>query len=388
VRDYVFISYAREDQEYTRALVAFLWGQGIDAWIDAGLDFTDEWREVVMEKIDGCSAMIVIMTAAAEDSKWVNREINRANEKNKPILTLLLQGAPLFQLNGLQYEDVTGGGMPGVDFLDRLRRLMWAGGPNAAIPGEERWRVSLIHNEQMRTARGAMAEVARSRADRPDGRRSVGAYNAIMLLMAVVAVVVALSTVNQADFAEARMAATIVALWPAVLAAALALTIMLVSNGLARSMTERSGRIGAMPYDFAFWLEEPVDPVRLKQHMERRTRARTSRGLRLINLGRARVDRMPDEATVIQLRALAIVRVRGLRYARFDVATDILLRQVAGQPKYLLAQCRVFGESPASIRDSTLSALLRAVLTNVGSLTVDGALDVDAVLAQSVTIDP
>jgi hypothetical protein len=63
------------------------------------------------------------MTPASEESSWVDREIQEAEDEGKDILPLLLDGRRFFRLNHLQYEDVQGGRMPSDPWFDRLREL-------------------------------------------------------------------------------------------------------------------------------------------------------------------------------------------------------------------------------------------------------------------------
>ena len=76
------------------------------------------------DKIEACSALLVIMTPAAARSRWVAREIQEAESLGKPIMPLLLRGRVFFELNDTQYEDVRDGDMPRRgDLLTRLRAL-------------------------------------------------------------------------------------------------------------------------------------------------------------------------------------------------------------------------------------------------------------------------
>jgi hypothetical protein len=60
------------------------------------------------------------MTPDADASRWVKREITRAEDGGKPILPLLLAGQRFFSLVDIQCEDVTGGRMPTRPFVERL----------------------------------------------------------------------------------------------------------------------------------------------------------------------------------------------------------------------------------------------------------------------------
>jgi Caspase domain len=66
----------------------------------------------------------VVMTPESDESNWVKRELIRAEEGHKPIVPLLLKGERFFGLSDLQFEDVTGGRMPGEPIVRQLRALV------------------------------------------------------------------------------------------------------------------------------------------------------------------------------------------------------------------------------------------------------------------------
>jgi hypothetical protein len=84
-----------------------------------------------VSEIDGCAAFVVVMTPDSDDSTWVDRELNRAEARHKPVLPLLLAGDVFFRLSDLQCEDVRGAGMPGPGYLARLAGLA----APAVVPG-------------------------------------------------------------------------------------------------------------------------------------------------------------------------------------------------------------------------------------------------------------
>jgi hypothetical protein len=103
----------------------------IPVWFDKEIITGNRWQHLIREKIDSCSALIVVMTSAAEESNWVALEIARAQRMSKPIFPLLLQGDPLFVLGNLQYEDVTSGNMPRPQFIESLRAAIGQGPPSS-----------------------------------------------------------------------------------------------------------------------------------------------------------------------------------------------------------------------------------------------------------------
>jgi hypothetical protein len=87
----------------------------------------DRWDKIIRDQIDTCAAFVVIMTPDADESDWVNREINRAEQQRKPVFPLLLKGSTFFRLSNLQFEDVTGGRLPSDRYITRLQQATGLG---------------------------------------------------------------------------------------------------------------------------------------------------------------------------------------------------------------------------------------------------------------------
>lgn len=136
---HVFISYKRgSDSAYVRLLAEHLTAADIPVWYDYEAAVGAQWTKVIEEKIDTCAAFIVVMTPDANDSNWVEREINQAEHAQRVILPLLLRGSRFFSLGHLEYEDVTAGQMPTPGFIERVRNIVTVVSP--AAPEEvNRW---------------------------------------------------------------------------------------------------------------------------------------------------------------------------------------------------------------------------------------------------------
>ncbi|WP_170323411.1 TIR domain-containing protein [Cryptosporangium phraense] len=132
---YVFVSYSRRDQPYVRRLVRHLADHGVTTWYDSETETGARFVPVVQEKIDGCAAVLVVWSAAAADSAWVERETLYAGSAGRPILPLWLDHTvPLgILLGALQAEPVDDDGMPSDDFIARLKAL--CDGSASASPG-------------------------------------------------------------------------------------------------------------------------------------------------------------------------------------------------------------------------------------------------------------
>jgi hypothetical protein len=120
----VFISYSRSDEVYVDELAGFFAKQGLTVWTDKGIEpGTPRWTKAIQVAIDGCAAFTVVMTPAADESRWVGREIRRAQTLDKPILPLLLDGIEFFVINEHQYDDVSDRRMPSPRVVKRLLHL-------------------------------------------------------------------------------------------------------------------------------------------------------------------------------------------------------------------------------------------------------------------------
>jgi hypothetical protein len=133
VAGYVFVSYSRRDAEYVERLADYLVAQRIDVWVDRKLEHGDNWARVLAEKVDGCAAVVVVMTPDSDKSDWVQREVQRAEEESKPIFPILLRGRAFMRFNSTQYADVTDQSMPSERFIAKLREVT---GPRKTLPHE------------------------------------------------------------------------------------------------------------------------------------------------------------------------------------------------------------------------------------------------------------
>ncbi len=118
----VFVSYSRKDEEYTLKLVHELRKRGFEVWIDDRIDFGDRWWRTIVEKIESCTAFVVVMTPDSEKSEWVEREVHLAMREGKPIFPLLLRGKGFALLIDRQYVNVRDSRTPPASFYGRLGR--------------------------------------------------------------------------------------------------------------------------------------------------------------------------------------------------------------------------------------------------------------------------
>ena len=75
----VFISYVNEDRELARRLSRSLEGAGFEVWLDENNILPgDNWAEKVSLALKESQAMVVLISPASVDSKWVRHEIEFA----------------------------------------------------------------------------------------------------------------------------------------------------------------------------------------------------------------------------------------------------------------------------------------------------------------------
>jgi formylglycine-generating enzyme required for sulfatase activity len=121
---HIFISYSKKNRAYARAIADYLLTHGFDVWIDDRIDYGDEWWDVIVRTIRECAACVVILTPESKSSKWVKREVGLADQLDKPMFPLLLNGENWELFVWTQYVDVRDGSLPPPDFCDRLAEIV------------------------------------------------------------------------------------------------------------------------------------------------------------------------------------------------------------------------------------------------------------------------
>lgn len=143
VARHVFISYSRGDGDYVADLVVRLHAEGLTVWTDRGVRVGTQWVREIERQIIDCAAFVPVMSERSNDANWVDREIDLAEDQNKPIAPVLLSGRPFFRLRHLQYEDVRDRSMPSEEFIAGLRSMIEEGRQVSF-----RGRVSMPHSPQ------------------------------------------------------------------------------------------------------------------------------------------------------------------------------------------------------------------------------------------------
>lgn len=138
----IFISYSRRDRDYALKLSGLLRQNNLPVWIDDRIDVGEEWTQAIVDSIKASKIIIVLVTAHAESSEWVRREVLIAQRFRKIIFPLLLRDEELSLLINVQHYDLRDYRLPSQKFYQRLAEIMakktapigaGGGGSNAAI---------------------------------------------------------------------------------------------------------------------------------------------------------------------------------------------------------------------------------------------------------------
>ena len=92
----VFISYASQDAGLANAVVAALERRELRCWI-APRDVTPGalYADEIIRSINGSKVMVVVLSGSAVTSPHVGKEVERASSKQRPIIALRTDAAPL-----------------------------------------------------------------------------------------------------------------------------------------------------------------------------------------------------------------------------------------------------------------------------------------------------
>ena len=121
---YVFISYSRRspDAEYVAHLATVLPADGVPLWYDQHIISGDRWEQEIRARVDGCAALLVVMSPNSEASPWVQLEVGRARYRRRPLRPVLIDGQPFERLADIQFEATQPGRAPSAALLARLRQ--------------------------------------------------------------------------------------------------------------------------------------------------------------------------------------------------------------------------------------------------------------------------
>jgi len=114
---HIAVSYHHDDHELVERIIATLRSRmgavGFQVWFDDEIPIASAWEKVLEEKFSRAKAALVVMTASACASQWVQREIDFAKSHNVPIVPISIARSRIKSLGDLQwFEPQT---LPGED---------------------------------------------------------------------------------------------------------------------------------------------------------------------------------------------------------------------------------------------------------------------------------
>lgn len=92
---YIFVSYKREDLPRIASVLDRMESWGHRCWMDKAIPGGAQYHAHLAEKVAGCRFLLVFLSQEAADSKWVQREVQFADSKNKHVLPVLLEPVEL-----------------------------------------------------------------------------------------------------------------------------------------------------------------------------------------------------------------------------------------------------------------------------------------------------
>lgn len=93
---YIFISHSSKDKPFVHPFAAQLGAAGLNTWVDVeDIHDGDQWVRVIQAGVEGCGALVVVWSANARGSVWVERETLLALRLNKPVFIAVIDDTPL-----------------------------------------------------------------------------------------------------------------------------------------------------------------------------------------------------------------------------------------------------------------------------------------------------
>ena len=104
---YIFMSHSSTDRDFAAGLTERLQEAGLRCWLDVD-DIPDgsTWIREIQQAVEGCGALVVVMSKEGRESEWVERETLLAMELRKPLFIVRIDDTPLpLHLINRQYSD-------------------------------------------------------------------------------------------------------------------------------------------------------------------------------------------------------------------------------------------------------------------------------------------
>ena len=87
--NYIFVSYSHRDKSIAYPFIAAL-QEKFNVWFDDGIHYGKEWEREIVEKLDGCSIFVFLISKSSLDSPNCKDELYYAREHSKHFINVLL----------------------------------------------------------------------------------------------------------------------------------------------------------------------------------------------------------------------------------------------------------------------------------------------------------
>ena len=93
---FIFISHSSKDNDLVRKLGTDLRSAGFNVWIDfEAIQDGERWLHSIEQGVSDCGAAVIVMSAGARESEWVEREALMLLDLRKPIFIAMIEKTPL-----------------------------------------------------------------------------------------------------------------------------------------------------------------------------------------------------------------------------------------------------------------------------------------------------
>lgn len=106
---HVFVSYAREDQDFVLKLIASLRDKRVPVWFDQwDIQPGQDWDQAIDHALHASAKVLIVLSPAMLASKQVRGELQVALDEDKPVVPVLYQACQIPRpLRTIQYVDFT-----------------------------------------------------------------------------------------------------------------------------------------------------------------------------------------------------------------------------------------------------------------------------------------
>ena len=89
----IFVSYSRTDAgHFAEKIHKDLTKKGYDVFTDVdGIKIGDKWSNTIEENISKCDLFVIIVTPAALESEFIEKEVLQAQQENKRIILVFIK---------------------------------------------------------------------------------------------------------------------------------------------------------------------------------------------------------------------------------------------------------------------------------------------------------